>query len=474
MKFLLLLLLLVLIVPRCLQATSPEDAPDWLPVLPVARLLPSAAAAESVGDPLPATSRVRFDTVAQPLGLVFRQLADRLGLPFLAPPEEAPFTLPITLAADVDPWELLVTLATRHGQRLVPRGELWVLEPDGQQVAVERFHELRHRTLEEFALSGPPPEGGLGESATAGAAPDAAAALARVREVLAEPEGAVAVLWDAALARFWVRARPAAHDRLAAHLAALDQPVPQVLLEVRFVQTSEQPERLFGMDWSLASPGGFGLRLSGLEGSLDLNRPRQTSLPVASWSADDLAARLHLLDRDQRRHEVRLVRQTGPSGRPLSFRDTQRIPVVQSTARLGGDSISSQSSIEFLDVGTLVDLVPRVLADGAVALRLDLVVSAVTGAVNLDGNDYPVTSRQAYAGEAVVPAGGTLALGGFERSLDQTEASGLPGLRRLPGLGPLFGTKGRRGDRTHLVVLLTPRVLAPATAATTAPESPSP
>lgn len=431
----------------------------WVPVVSASELHGRLAAVETVA-PAPTPERLRFDTLEQPLGLVFRQLADHLGLPFLAPAAEPPFLLPVTLAAEVDPWQLFTTLVDRHHLRMVRHGELWSLERDGRETAVERFHALRHRTLEAFAGgSGADPDR-PGDPATTAASLDPAPAIARVLEVLGEPADRVAVLWDPALARFWVRAPPAAQERLARHLTALDQPVPQVLLEVRFVQSSEQPEKLFGMSWSVASPGGFGLRLAGTEGTLDLARPKSFALPVATWGADDLAARLHLLDRDQRRHEVRLVRQAGPSGRPLAFRDTQRIPVVQSTARFGSESLSSQSTVEFLDVGTLVDLVPRVLEDGSVALRLDLVVSAVTGAVTLDGNDYPVTSRQAYTGEAVVPVGGTLAIGGFERTLEHAEGSGIPGLRNLPAIGPLFGTRGRRGDRSHLVVLITPHVAA--------------
>jgi len=458
------LLLLVLHLGSLRAAAA--SPPEWIPVLPAGALLETLAMAAPPAEAALA-ERQRFDTVAQPLGVVFRQLADHLGLPFLAPPDEAPFLIPVTLAAEVEPWPLFTTLAERHRLRIVRHGELWTLEPDGRDVAVERFHALRHRTLEAFSGSSAAASPDRnGEAAAPAASLDPAPALERVLAVLGEPAGSATVLWDPALARFWVRARPEAHARLARHLEALDQPVPQVLLEVRFIQTTEQPEQLFGVSWSIASAAGFGLRLAGPEGTIDLARPRSTTLPVATWGADDLAARLHLLDRDQRRHEVRLVRQAGPSGRPLAFRDTQRIPVVQSTARFGSESLSSQSSVEFLDVGTMVDLVPRVLEDGSVALRLDLVVSAVTGAVNLDGNDYPVTSRQAYTGEAVVAVGGTLAIGGFERTLDHAEASGLPGLRKLPGLGPLFGTRGRRGDRSHLVVLITPRVATAAPAET--------
>ena len=58
-----------------------------------------------------------------------------------------------------------------------------------------------------------------------------------------------------------------------------------------------------------------------------------------------------------------------------------------------------------------------------------------------------------------VQSGETIVLGGLIQDNHDNAVSGVPFLSRLPIIGPLFGTRSRNGNRTEILVLLTPKVI---------------
>jgi type II secretory pathway component GspD/PulD (secretin) len=61
--------------------------------------------------------------------------------------------------------------------------------------------------------------------------------------------------------------------------------------------------------------------------------------------------------------------------------------------------------------------------------------------------------------EVLVANGETAVLGGLSREAGSNGGAGVPGLRRVPGLGALFGRKSDVSEDEELVVLVTPRVV---------------
>ena len=57
-------------------------------------------------------------------------------------------------------------------------------------------------------------------------------------------------------------------------------------------------------------------------------------------------------------------------------------------------------------------------------------------------------------------SGQTVLLGGLIKQDNAESTSSVPGLGRIPGLRWLFGSTSKSKDRTELIVLITPRVVA--------------
>jgi general secretion pathway protein D len=58
-----------------------------------------------------------------------------------------------------------------------------------------------------------------------------------------------------------------------------------------------------------------------------------------------------------------------------------------------------------------------------------------------------------------INSGETIVLGGLMQTQKSKNESGVPGLRRIPGIGKLFGSTSNEDSRTELLVLITPRVV---------------
>ena len=75
------------------------------------------------------------------------------------------------------------------------------------------------------------------------------------------------------------------------------------------------------------------------------------------------------------------------------------------------------------------------------------------------GTLTPTISQRRVASSIAVRSGQTVVLGGLISETQARGKSGLPILRDLPGVGPLFGTTDDSVTRTELIIFITPRVI---------------
>jgi general secretion pathway protein D len=80
----------------------------------------------------------------------------------------------------------------------------------------------------------------------------------------------------------------------------------------------------------------------------------------------------------------------------------------------------------------------------------------------------PSFSNQEIETTAVVADGSVIALGGMIQEEEIRENNGIPGLRKIPGLGALFSYRSTENVRRELFVILRPQIIDPAEANTAA------
>jgi general secretion pathway protein D len=127
------------------------------------------------------------------------------------------------------------------------------------------------------------------------------------------------------------------------------------------------------------------------------------------------------------------------------------------------------SEIEYRETGVLLEVTPRVNAGGLVTLEITQEVNGVNETTT-SGIDSPTIFQRSITTQVALATGETLYLGGLINESESTSASGIPGLRKIPWLGALFGSESQKTARTELLVTITATAIADKNAARTVTE----
>ncbi len=101
---------------------------------------------------------------------------------------------------------------------------------------------------------------------------------------------------------------------------------------------------------------------------------------------------------------------------------------------------------------------PVVLSEGRISLNIATEVSELTneGAVMVNEISVPALKVRRASSTLELSSGASLVMAGLISSQTRRNVDGLPGLRNLPVLGPLFSSEDFVRSETELVVIVTP------------------
>jgi MSHA biogenesis protein MshL len=144
---------------------------------------------------------------------------------------------------------------------------------------------------------------------------------------------------------------------------------------------------------------------------------------------------------------------------------------IQTTGITGSQTSVNTST---LSDGLIMSLLPRINDDESVSLALSTVLQEV---LKVDKEEFggtqfvqlPLVARRGYSGSITARLGETLIIGGLLTEGRQKRNAGVPFLAKVPIIGVLFGARDDQERRSELVILLTPRAVAPAEPATADP-----
>ena len=116
---------------------------------------------------------------------------------------------------------------------------------------------------------------------------------------------------------------------------------------------------------------------------------------------------------------------------------------------------------EYKKYGVLLDFVPTVIDAGRIVLKVRPEVSepSLNQAVQVVGVNIPVINVRRAETTVEVGDGDSIVIGGLFRNASDTREAGLPVLKDIPLLGPLFGHRSIRSEDLELVVIVTARLV---------------
>ncbi|MEW5249036.1 type II secretion system secretin GspD [Microbulbifer sp. 2201CG32-9] len=139
----------------------------------------------------------------------------------------------------------------------------------------------------------------------------------------------------------------------------------------------------------------------------------------------------------------------------------QNVPFVTGEQLLSGSNNDPFTQIQREDIGTELNVTPRVNNNNSVTLDIEQKVeNVVPAAEDATGASDIVTSKREISTRVLIDDGAILVLGGLIEDNVTETSSKVPLLGDIPGIGRLFRSSRKRVRKTNLMVFLRPRILS--------------
>ena len=240
----------------------------------------------------------------------------------------------------------------------------------------------------------------------------------------------------------------------------LDRAVPSVLIEVLIAEVTLADEERTGFEFLIR--GALGSRgLTG--GTLDGLGIAAGGLSFTLDSAGETRAALNLFYKDDRvviRSRPRLLVK---SGETASIDVGNEIPVITRTTDSDQQVEGTTSlvrEVSYRKTGVQLEIKPLVQANGLVDLAISQQLSEARPSADTSLAGSPTILNRRISTSLTLRDGGSLLMGGLISGNQSGGTTGVPVLGQLPVLGALFRTDAVQEDRTELMIMVTPYVIA--------------
>jgi pilus assembly protein CpaC len=273
----------------------------------------------------------------------------------------------------------------------------------------------------------------------------------------------------------------------------------QVMLEVRFLEVNRQAGRNLGVNLYAANASGSNIANSGAGGPNSINTasgrvampnvgPPAGSIPLLGTagtligtaggispqpfgslltsivrtsnggSVDLLITALEEKGLARRLAEPNLTTLSGDAARFLAGGEFP-VPIPSNTTS-GFPTVT----IEYKKFGVELAFVPTVLSRGVINLRVEPSVSELdfNNAITIQGTSVPALTRRDARTTVELRDGQSFAIAGLLQTRNRQDVSQLPWIGSVPVIGTLFSSKSYQQEETDLVIIVTPRLVAPA------------
>jgi general secretion pathway protein D len=268
-----------------------------------------------------------------------------------------------------------------------------------------------------------------------------------------------------------VRTRPAQWKEIESAIKRLDNLPMQVQIETRILEVKLTGELDLGVQWYLGKLAGNSssttvANTSGNQGALGAGGAGLGAADSLFYSfvSNNLQVALHALETNGRTQVLSAPSLVVMNNQQAQIQVGDNIPISQTTVNTS-NSDTTLSSVEYVQTGVILDVVPRINPGGLVYMDIQQQVSDADTSNVTTTQPNPRISTRSVSTQIAVQSGQTVLLGGLIKQDNAESTSSVPGLSKIPGLKWLFGNTSKSRDRTELIVLITPRVVTSASQA---------
>ncbi len=245
------------------------------------------------------------------------------------------------------------------------------------------------------------------------------------------------------------------YAQLLTLLQTLDTPSPQVVIEVMIAEVTLTDRTKLGLNFFGTDTRGDGVLSGGTEG-ISVG----SGGFLATFVGPEFRARLNAEASNNRVNILQRPQLVVRSGGSAKFQVGTDVPII--TSQRATDTISSGNTtdvlqtVQYRQTGIILDIQPVVYGN-----RVDITISQENSSAGAapEGISSPTILNRSLTTQIAITDGWTGVLGGLIANNYNKVNTGVPFLKDIPGVGSLFQNNSIEGDRTELLVLITPYIV---------------
>jgi type II secretory pathway component GspD/PulD (secretin) len=229
----------------------------------------------------------------------------------------------------------------------------------------------------------------------------------------------------------------------------MDQKLRQVEIVAKMVDVDHKYTRELGVSWSalnLQSGAFAGDIVSGQRVLAPFSTVRVGT--VQSWG--DVTAIVDALEKDNKANIVSNPKITTADNKEASILVGKEIPLIVSDE--AGNPIT-----ELKKIGVILRVTPHVNSDGTITMDLHPELSDLASEATVQGG--VIINLQEADTRVVVKDGETAVIGGLISDVESLSRNGVPILKDMPLLGPLFRYESKAVQKRELLIFVTPKIV---------------
>lgn len=284
-----------------------------------------------------------------------------------------------------------------------------------------------------------------------------AAVSAGARQAASDLAGQATFIGDYDTNSILVRTSPKNVDRVRALLEELDRPVAQVLIKVLIAEVTHTSGDDIGAEFSILNlrPSGLGVRTG-----TNFNLAGQPNGLVVQLLEEHLSVTIKALQKDGKLDVLSRPYILASDNQLASITVGQEVPFITNTRITDQGQVIN--TIEYGDVGILLDVIPHINPEGLVILDVAPVISQLTAQTVpiSDTVGAPIIAKRSAQSRVAVQNGHTVVIGGLMEDRYTSSVDKVPLLGDIPLLGEVFKRRRMDKSKTELLIFLTPHVAA--------------
>ncbi len=251
-----------------------------------------------------------------------------------------------------------------------------------------------------------------------------------------------------------IEAIPADYRIVESLLKRLDVLPRQVLIELTLAELTLDNTTDLGIEWRYNRNSGTGE----IAGKFPFSSLTDAGLQFMIGRTRKWEAKLSAFAKNKKVNILSSPSVLASDNKEAKINISTEIP-VESVEYKGTESNIVETSIQYRNTGIILSVTPHINEHGLVSMDVNQEISEKSGSESVGGKSAASFYKRSVNTTLTVKHGQTIVIGGLMKQTKTNEALGTPCLVNMPVINYLFGKKVKSGDKTELIIFITPHVI---------------